>query len=205
MFKFLGIAMSVDFFGTINTCFILFSLIGVFSQLRTIWRRKHANEQHPTHILSLKMFSISFLAYYSFFVYGMSIQPFNHYIVWPRLCASILVAFILYELWKDRKTISTLVCVVTALFLLAVGSVFGIFGHAIDHILAEITGIRRGKPPGSGQSGSTTSKRLVSCRSTAAWPPPCRLCVLNGDLTLVSLHCICKYSTERTSHGKKPT
>ena len=108
MLKFLGIAMSVDFFGTINTCFILFSLIGVFSQLRTIWRRKHANEQHPTHILSLKMFSISFLAYYSFFVYGMSIQPFNHYIVWPRLCASILVAFILYELWKDRKTISTL-------------------------------------------------------------------------------------------------
>lgn len=124
--------MSVDFFGTINTCFILFSLLGVFSQLRTIWRRKHANEQHPTHILSLKMFSISFLAYYSFFVYGMSIQPFNHYIVWPRLCASILVAFILYELWKDRKTISTLVCVVTALFLLAVGSVFGIFGHAYE-------------------------------------------------------------------------
>ena len=58
-------------FGVINTIFILFSLLGVFSQLRTIWLRKQqASTQHsPAELLSLNQFSVSFLAYFSFFIY----------------------------------------------------------------------------------------------------------------------------------------
>ncbi len=124
--------MWLNFFETLNTCFILFSLVGVYAQLRTIWRRKQDGEQQATHILSLKMFFISFLAYYSFFVYGMSIQPFNHYIVWPRLGASLLVGAILFEIWQDRKSTPSLMCVLSALVLLVGGCMFGIFGHAYD-------------------------------------------------------------------------
>lgn len=124
--------MWLHFFGTLNTCFILFSLVGVLSQLRTIWRRKQRGEQQPTHILSLKMFFISFLAYYSFFVYGMSIQPFNHYIVWPRLGASLLVGAILYEIWQDRKSTTALMSVCSAVVLLVSGCAFGTFGHAYE-------------------------------------------------------------------------
>ncbi len=99
-----------DIFGTINTLFITVSLYGVFSQLNTIWTRKKAGNKtdRPTALLSLNQFTVSFLAYLSFFIYGYSIEPFNHYIVWPRLIASLLVSFILLEIWRDRKSAASL-------------------------------------------------------------------------------------------------
>lgn len=93
-------------FGAINTLFIIVSLYGVHSQLRTIWKRKESNTQYkrPTSLLSLNQFTVSYLAYLSFFIYGYSIEPFNHYIVWPRLIAAILVALILFEIWQGRRS-----------------------------------------------------------------------------------------------------
>lgn len=93
-----------NIFGTINTIFIIVSLYGVLSQLKTIWLRKGSNNNKPTSLLSLNQFTVSYLAYLSFFIYGYSIEPFNHYIVWPRLAASVLVALILFEIWQDRKS-----------------------------------------------------------------------------------------------------
>lgn len=95
-----------NFFGTINTAFIFFSLIGVFSQLRKIWKRKSSvdHKHEATAQLSINNFTVSFLAYLSFYVYGYSIEPFNHFIVWPRMIASLLVFMILYEIWNDRRT-----------------------------------------------------------------------------------------------------
>lgn len=93
-------------FGVVNSIFIIISLYGVYSQLRTIWRRKSARAEglRPTTLLSLNQFTVSHLAYLSFFIYGYSIEPFNHYIVWPRLIASVIVALILFEIWQDRKS-----------------------------------------------------------------------------------------------------
>lgn len=92
--------------GIINTAFILLSLIGVWAQLRKVWRRRSAGAANgaATDILSLNQFTVSFLAYLSFFVYGYTIQPFNHFIVWPRLLASVLVLLILREIWTDRRS-----------------------------------------------------------------------------------------------------
>ncbi|MGS2719796.1 hypothetical protein [Paraglaciecola aestuariivivens] len=103
---------SYNIFGTINTIFIIVSLYGVFSQLRMIWKRKESGSenQRPTALLSLNQFTVSYLAYLSFFIYGYSIEPFNHYIVWPRLLASVLVAFILFEVWQDRQSKNARVC-----------------------------------------------------------------------------------------------
>lgn len=93
-------------FGTLNTLFIFVSLYGVYSQLTKIWRRKAdcLQTEAATDLLSLNQFSISFLAYFSFFVYGYSIAPFNHFIVWPRLLASCLVAAIIFEICRERRT-----------------------------------------------------------------------------------------------------
>ncbi|WP_322406233.1 hypothetical protein U0358_10625 [Idiomarina sp. PL1-037] len=82
--------------------------------------------RRSTEALSLNKFFVSFLAYYSFFVYGMSIEPFNHFIVWPRLSAALLVAVILYEIWFDRKTAAPLTFFILAIFLLASGAFFGL-------------------------------------------------------------------------------
>ncbi|MCW8998754.1 MAG: hypothetical protein OQK04_08575, partial [Kangiellaceae bacterium] len=55
-----------------------------------------------TELLSLNQFTVSYFAYFSFFVYGYSVQPFNHFMVWPRLVACLLVLTILFEIYKDR-------------------------------------------------------------------------------------------------------
>lgn len=122
--------MLFNFFGTLNSILIVVSLIGVFSQVRTVWLRKRESRHGATEILSLNKFFVSFLAYYSFFVYGMSIEPFNHFIVWPRLIAALLVAVVLYEIWIDRKAITSLSLFALAIILLVSGVTFGLITDA---------------------------------------------------------------------------
>lgn len=109
-----------NFAGTVNTAFILFSLMGVGAQLRLVRRRRErAGATDPaTAVLSLNQFTVSFLAYLSFFVYGYSVTPFNHFIVWPRLLASVLVMVILVEIWRDRRSGSATTSVLAAVLLL---------------------------------------------------------------------------------------
>ncbi|WP_448567062.1 hypothetical protein [Thalassotalea ganghwensis] len=110
-----------NIFGTINTLFIFISLLGIYAQLKTIYKRKLqvlGNNGH-TALLSVNQFSVSFFAYLAFFIYGYSIAPFNHYIVWPRLIAALLVFLIIWEIWKDRKSLLTLsVFILTLLSLI---------------------------------------------------------------------------------------
>ncbi|WP_286232917.1 hypothetical protein [Thalassotalea sediminis] len=123
-----------DFFGALNSVLIFVSLFGVFSQLQTIWQRKHLkrNKEQATALLSLNQFAVSYLAYLSFFIYGYSISPFNHYIVWPRLIAAVLVLLIIFEIWRERKTKQSFVCVsvATSTLLLALVGLF--VGSDID-------------------------------------------------------------------------
>jgi len=116
--------------GTLNTLFIVISLVGIYSQLKTINNRKkhESTKQNTSELLSLNQFSVSFLAYFSFFVYGYSIEPFNHYIVWPRLIASLLVATILYEIWRDRKTRNATVCLIAVTMIFLLGTLGFFYG-----------------------------------------------------------------------------
>tara|TARA_Y100001963_G_C6641710_1_gene381315 strand:- start:64 stop:756 length:693 start_codon:yes stop_codon:yes gene_type:complete len=111
--------------GFINSILIIVSLVGVYAQLKTIWDRKQQNASigEVTSLLSLNQFSVSFLAYLSFFVYGYSISPFNHYIVWPRLTAALLVGMILFEIWRDRKTKASFVTFTIALALICLATI----------------------------------------------------------------------------------
>jgi len=116
-----------DFFGVVNTVFIFVSLYGILSQVRTIWRRKtQETDGGSTELLSINQFTVSYLAYFSFFIYGYSIEPFNHYIVWPRLIATLFIGTILYEIWLDRKTKASLSVIVIAFFSLMLG-ITGLF------------------------------------------------------------------------------
>tara|TARA_Y100001973_G_scaffold82089_1_gene121274 strand:- start:64 stop:756 length:693 start_codon:yes stop_codon:yes gene_type:complete len=111
--------------GFINSILIIVSLVGVYAQLKTIWFRKQQNSSsgEATSLLSLNQFSVSFLAYLSFFIYGYSISPFNHYIVWPRLTAALLVGMILFEIWRDRKTKASFVTFTIALALICLATI----------------------------------------------------------------------------------
>tara|TARA_R110000744_G_scaffold25934_1_gene64011 strand:+ start:661 stop:1347 length:687 start_codon:yes stop_codon:yes gene_type:complete len=118
--------MWYDLFGTLNTIFIFVSLYGVFLQLNNLWLRKRRNEGQITEILSQNQFTMSFLAYFSFFIYGYSTEPFNHYLVWPRLIAALLVGLILFEIWQNRKSKASLFCLLFVWVFLLVG-VIGLF------------------------------------------------------------------------------
>jgi uncharacterized protein with PQ loop repeat len=110
--------------GSLNSLFIVVSLLGLWSQLQKIWRRKHdagIGAGKTTDILSINQFTVSFLAYCAFFVYGYSITPFNHYIVWPRLIASLIALAILYEIARDRHSLASRNALLACALLLCAG------------------------------------------------------------------------------------
>lgn len=125
--------MWYDIFGLINSVFIFVSLYGVYLQLNKLWLRKASGDKKVTAILSQNQFTMSFLAYYSFFVYGYSLDLFNHYIVWPRLIAAVLVMFILFEMWLDRKSKASVV----SLTFVSMCFVFGVIGLALIESFAD--------------------------------------------------------------------
>jgi len=116
--------MSYQIFGFVNAALVLLSVYGICCQLATIWQRKSNRDvEHATDVLSLSQFQASFWAYFSFFVFGFSLPEFNHYLVWPRLIASIVIVLILWEIFQDRKTrLTKLVCLTATISLIA-GSV----------------------------------------------------------------------------------
>src|SRR5450830_1808472 len=117
--------------GSLNSLFIVVSLYGLWSQLQKIWQRKHdarVGAGKTTDILSLNQFSVSFLAYCAFFVYGYSITPFNHYIVWPRLIASLIALAILYEIDRDRRSLASRNALLACALLLGAGVAGLLFG-----------------------------------------------------------------------------
>lgn len=125
--------------GTVSVVFFMLCLLGICAQISTIWRRKReALDWHrsvseaveidtlpdidlpvrPTSVLSLNQFFASFLAFYSFLVYGICIEPFNHYLVWTRLLATTLVMIILYEIWHDRRQLISALGLAASLILM---------------------------------------------------------------------------------------
>lgn len=120
-----------DFAGTLNSIFVLVSVYGVFLQLRMIWRRGKLQLPSTTELLSLNQFTVTFFAYFSFFVYGYSIEPFNHYMVWPRLMACLLVFLILFEMLKDRHQKRVKLVFVSVLVALLIGIAGLILGPKI--------------------------------------------------------------------------
>ncbi len=92
--------------GAINGALFVLALGGLISQLIAIRTRRGEHSEaagHATAVLSLNYFSVSFLAYIAFFVYGFSISPFNYYLVWPRLLGCLLVLAVLVEIARDRR------------------------------------------------------------------------------------------------------
>jgi len=107
--------------GAVSSIIFLLTILGLWWQLRLIYRRKReagATGQSPTAILSLNQFVSSFLAFFSFFLYGACLERFNHYLVWTRLAASVLTLIVLFEIMLDRRTAATVVSFAVCSFLM---------------------------------------------------------------------------------------
>ncbi|MCH8619926.1 hypothetical protein [Undibacterium sp. TS12] len=123
--------------GSLNSIFIVVSLLGIWSQIKLVNDRKKnylqaahgTRSDRPTDVLSLNQFTVSFLAYWSFFVYGYSIRPFNHFIVWPRMIAALLILRLLWEMYADRKTLASRLVFIMAGVLMNLGVLGLVLGN----------------------------------------------------------------------------
>ena len=106
----------LDMAGGLNSLMIVASLYGIWAQLRTVLQRQ-ARGETATDLLSLNQFSVSYFAYWSFFLYGLSVTPINHYLVWPRLAAALLVLGILLQMARERGRAAKGVCTLALLSL----------------------------------------------------------------------------------------
>ncbi len=135
--------------GAISTFFFLLSIAGYITQIRLIWSRKlTCPDEAPTAVLSLNQFSVSYLAFFSFFVYGYCLERFNHYLVWPRLVACCLALTVVFEIARDRRNAAA-VCTFVALCasligglsLLALGSGVTIQGRGLSQGLIVLVAV----------------------------------------------------------------
>ena len=101
--------MTYHLTGFISAAIFLLTIGGLRAQLRLLAERRRSpngrapGSERPSAVLSLNQFVSSFLAFFSFFLYGACLPRFNHYLVWPRLAATLLTLVVLYEIMADRK------------------------------------------------------------------------------------------------------
>ncbi|MBM80786.1 MAG: hypothetical protein CMJ78_09350 [Planctomycetaceae bacterium] len=128
----------------ISVFFFLLCLVGFVEQLRELLRRKRKlrglseadrlavpEHERPTGILSLNQFFASFLAFYSFLVYGLCSDPMEHYLVWTRLIATCLLLWILFEIHSDRRALLSLLAFLGGIVLMLVAAWLGFSGQRL--------------------------------------------------------------------------
>ncbi|MCB1754931.1 MAG: hypothetical protein KDJ38_05390, partial [Gammaproteobacteria bacterium] len=59
-----------------------------------------------TQSLSANGFTSSFVAFYSFFIYAMMLDPIEPFVFFTRLAASLMTLTVLYEIYRDRTALS---------------------------------------------------------------------------------------------------
>jgi hypothetical protein len=82
-------------------------------------------------VLSINQFVSSFLAFFSFYVYGACLDPLNHYLVWPRLAAALLTLAVLLEIARDRQgRVATAAFAICAALLVCASAVLALLPGA---------------------------------------------------------------------------
>lgn len=111
--------MSYHIMGLISAALFLLTWLGLYSQIRAMSHYQHLCSD-ANNSLSLNQFGSSYFAFFSIFLFGISVDPFNHYLVWTRCGALILTLIIIYKIWSQRRTkLTAAVTVLAGLSLLA--------------------------------------------------------------------------------------
>lgn len=122
----------------------MLTVIGLCYQYQFVLdrRNKFSNglllNELPTSILSLNQLTSIYLACYSFFLYGITVRPINHYLIWPRFLAMLVLLLLFYQLVLDRKDrLSNLVFFSSAIALIggflfaAIGGDYSMYGKRL--------------------------------------------------------------------------
>lgn len=93
--------------GFASAALFLLTWLGLWSQIKAMTRFQvpvSSESDDANHSLSLNQFGSSYFAFFSIFLFGISVEPFNHYLVWTRFGALILTLIIIWKIWQHRRT-----------------------------------------------------------------------------------------------------
>ncbi len=96
--------MRYHLIGIVSSAIFLLCLAGVGTQLTEIVRRRRAGGARgsATRVISLNQLASSLMAFLAVLIYGFCLERFDHYLVWTRLAAVVVVLAILVEIARDR-------------------------------------------------------------------------------------------------------
>lgn len=113
--------------GTLSAFLFVLTWLGLWAQIRAVEKHRQSADSsisnHATQTLSLNQFGSSFFAFYANFIFGIAVEPFNHYLVWTRCGALLLTLVILWRIWQERRSISATATTGAAAFALILGFV----------------------------------------------------------------------------------
>ena len=88
--------------GSLSAALFLMTWLGLARQVYRIRTgRKIAGQ--GTISLSMNQFASSYFAFYAVMVLGIALQPFNHYLVWTRIVALLLILWVLFYIARERQ------------------------------------------------------------------------------------------------------
>ncbi|MCB0333350.1 MAG: hypothetical protein KDD55_07610 [Bdellovibrionales bacterium] len=121
--------------GAISSFFFLLSLVGLYSQIQKMKDiEASGKELRSSAVLSLNQFTVAFLAYFGFFIYGGSLRPINHYLMWPRLGAILLVLIILWKIYNDRRDFTSCISFFTLVGVFIFGVSFLTLSPSVEPV-----------------------------------------------------------------------
>jgi uncharacterized protein with PQ loop repeat len=100
--------------GSVQALIFFFSLAALLVQANAIRARKQVSAVNKsigsTDVLSINLILSSFCAFFSYLLYGASLERFNYYLVLTRVPACLITIYLVFEISLDRKTLWSRVC-----------------------------------------------------------------------------------------------
>lgn len=90
--------------GGISSALFALTVYGLWVQLNKIRQRRRTRHFPATDRLSVNQFLSSYFAFYGNFLFGLAVPVLNHYLVWTRLAALLLILNILFWIWWERRS-----------------------------------------------------------------------------------------------------
>ncbi|MEC8374025.1 MAG: hypothetical protein VX078_04330 [Pseudomonadota bacterium] len=111
--------------GLVSSALFLLTWFGLWSQIKSMNKYQYLCRD-ANNSLSLNQFGSSYFAFFSLFLFGISVEPFNHYLVWTRFGALLLTLVIIMKIWQQRRgPVTTMVTsMATLVFLAGITSMF---------------------------------------------------------------------------------
>jgi hypothetical protein len=106
--------------GIISALLSVLASAGLATQGLLLIKRRRAGIYNFSEGLSINRFMTSYLLFLALFTYGSLLNPFNHYLAWPRFLGVLLGLSIILLVFMDRRCPYSAAALVTCLLAVTV-------------------------------------------------------------------------------------